>query len=129
MLLERTAEPDAPEAEEEERLVAEFRDVVLPVLRRVSWSAEAAEREVLPVLRLVVAELLPEERLVVLLPELREVVLPVLRRVSWSTLPALRVVVEPVLRLVVAEEVLPEERLVLLPVLREVLLPVLRRVS
>ena len=59
---------------------------------------------VLPVLRLVVAEELPVDRLV---------------RVFWSTVPAERAVEEPVLRLVVAVEVLPEERLVvLLPVER-----------
>ena len=76
-------------------------------------------------LRLVVAEeVLPVERLVVLLPVERLV------RSFWGTVPAERVVEEPVLRLVVAEEVLPEERLVVLlpverlveedPVLREV---------
>ena len=65
-------------------------------------------------LRLVVAEdVLPVERLVVLLPVERRV------RSSWFVVPAERVVEEPVLRLVVAEDVLPVERLVvLLPVER-----------
>ena len=64
-----------------------------------------------PVLRLVVAaELLPLERLLVLLPLDRLVVVPVLRlvRVLWSTEPAERLVV-PVERLV---ELLPVERFV-----------------
>lgn len=91
MLEERTA-PVPRSVEAEERLL-------LAVLR---------EAEELPLLRLVVAELLPVERLV---------------RVFWSTVPAERVVELPVvaeLREVVelpvlrwVEELLPVERVVL----------------
>ena len=95
-----------------------------PVLRlvRVFWSTVPAERLVVveePVLRLVCAEeVLPVERLVVLVERLVEV--PVLRlvRLFWSTELVERLVEVPVLRLVVAE-LLPVERLlVLLPVER-----------
>ena len=70
LLLERTAEPEALEAEEERLVDAVLREVLLPVLRlvvaaeelpvdrlvRVFWSTVPAERAVEePVLRLVVA--------------------------------------------------------------------------
>ena len=95
LLLERTEVP-------EERSVALLeRLVVLPeVLRlvRAFWSALPAERAVVePVLRLVVAEVLPVERLVVAeLEELRLV------RSFWVAVPAERLVV-----------LLPVDRLVL----------------
>ena len=58
LLLERTAAPELRSVELEERLVVE------PVLRlvRLFWSTELAERLV------VAEEVLPVERLVVLLP-------------------------------------------------------------
>ena len=105
LLLERTEFPEERSVELLERLV-----VVPEVLRlvRVFWSVLPAERAVVePVLRLVVAEVLPVERLVVADPvELRLV------RSFWVAVPEERLVVEPVLRLVVAEVLLPVERLV-----------------
>ena len=101
-----------------ERLVVAVEDPVLrevvevPVLRLVErfWSTLPVERVVEPVLRLVVAEVEPEERLVV------PFWVAVLRLVRsfWVAVPVERVAVEelPVLRLVVAEVELPLERLV-----------------
>ena len=117
MLLERTVVAVPRSAE---RVVVPVEDPVLrevvavPVLRLVErfWSTLPAERvvEVEPVLRLVVAEVEPLERLVV---PLWVEVLRLVRSV-WVAVPVERVaeVELPVLRLVVAEVELPLERLV-----------------
>ena len=72
LLLERTDVPEVRSVVLVERLVVPVERLVeVPVLRlvRLFWSTELVERLVeVPVLRLVVAELLPVERLLVLLP-------------------------------------------------------------
>ena len=67
LLLDRMAVPELRSVEPVERLVVAVPEVLRLV--REFWSTELVERLVeVPVLRLVVAELLPVERLVVLLP-------------------------------------------------------------